>query len=279
MNCELSIGYSPCPNDTFIFYALVHGQIPLRNFTLAAPVLDDVETLNQWALETKLDVTKLSFQVMGHVLDKYIILSSGAALGRGCGPLLVTSPDVTLDLGNARIAIPGTYTTAAMLFKLYAPKANNLQVMRFEQIMPAISAGKVDAGVIIHESRFTYQDQSLVAVQDLGEWWEKLTGLPIPLGCIAAKRSLGREILTELDQAIRSSLVWARKHPEQCMEYIRSHAQEMQDSVLQNHIDLYVNDFSFDIGEEGKAAVREMLERGKKAGTFSEIDMNSVFLA
>lgn len=279
MNCELSIGYSPCPNDTFIFYALVHGQIPLRNFTLAAPVLDDVETLNQWALETKLDVTKLSFQVMGHVLDKYIILSSGAALGRGCGPLLVTSPDVSLDLGNARIAIPGTYTTAAMLFKLYAPKANNLQVMRFEQIMPAISAGKVDAGVIIHESRFTYQDQSLVAVQDLGEWWEKLTGLPIPLGCIAAKRSLGREILTELDQAIRSSLVWARKHPEQCMEYIRSHAQEMQDSVLQNHIDLYVNDFSFDIGEEGKAAVREMLERGKKAGTFSEIDMNSVFLA
>ena len=274
---ELSIGYSPCPNDTFIFYALVHGLIPLHEFSLASPFLDDVETLNQWALKAKLDVTKLSFQALGHVLDKYVMLSSGAALGRGCGPLLVTRPDVSLDMERATIAIPGSYTTAAMLLKLYAPMTEKFHVMRFEEIIPAIAEGKVDAGVIIHESRFTYQNLGLKAVEDLGEWWEDLTGLPIPLGCIAAKRSLGEDIITELDHAIHASLIWIRKHPAKCTDYIRTHAQEMEDAVLQNHIDLYVNDFSLHIGEEGKDAVRELLRRGGEAGIFPAIEMSTVF--
>ena len=275
---ELSIGYSPCPNDTFIFYALAHGQIPLQYFSLAPPVLDDVETLNQWALKGKLDVTKLSFHALGHVLDRYVMLSSGAALGRGCGPLLVTRPDVSLDFSSSTIAIPGRYTTAAMLLKLYAPKAKQLRVMRFEEIMPAITEGKVEAGVIIHESRFTYQDNGLVPVQDLGEWWEELTGLPIPLGCIAAQRSLGHDVLAELDRSIRSSLEWARENPQECMGYIRGYAQEMEDSVLQSHIGLYVNDFSLDIGEEGKAAVSELLQRGIAAGVFPECKSVDVFI-
>lgn len=278
MTKELSIGYSPCPNDTFIFYALVHGLIPMKYVSLAPPVLDDVETLNQWALKSKLDITKLSFHALGHVLDKYVMLSSGAALGRGCGPLLVTRPGRSLDPANATIAIPGAYTTAAMLLKLYMPMAQNLQVMRFEEIMPAIANGKVDAGVIIHESRFTYQNLGLTAVQDLGQWWEELTDLPIPLGCIAAKRSLSRESLMEVDLAIRASLEWARSSPEQCMEYIREHAQEMEDSVLQSHIGLYVNDFSLHIGGEGQKAVEELLRRGREAGIFPQTSSSDVFV-
>lgn len=279
MTPKLSLGFSPCPNDTFIFYALVHGLIPLEHVSLAQPVLDDVETLNKWALKAKLDITKLSFNALGHVLNDYVVLSSGAALGRGCGPLLVTRPGLSLDFTNATIAIPGIYTTAAMLLRLYEPLAENLQVMRFEEIMPAVASGKVDAGVIIHESRFTYQKLGLKAIQDLGEWWEKRTGLPIPLGCIAAKRNLARDVQIELDQAVKASLEWARKSPEKCMDYIRAHAQEMEDNVLQSHIGLYVNDFSLHIGEEGKSAVEELLRRGREAGIFPQINISQVFVA
>lgn len=275
---ELSIGYSPCPNDTYIFYALVHGHVPFSGFSLAPPVLDDVETLNQWAIQARLDVTKLSFHALGHVLDDYVMLSSGAALGRGCGPLLVSRSNESPDLSQATVAIPGRYTTAALLLRLFAPEAKNHKVMRFEEIMPAIAGGKVDAGVIIHESRFTYQEHGLAAVQDLGEWWEGLTGLPIPLGCIAVKRSLGKGMVTELDKAIQASLEWARKSPEECMNYIRKNAQEMDDCVLQNHIGLYVNDFSLHIGEEGKEAVLELIRRGSEAGIFPKINMANVFI-
>lgn len=278
MSKELSLGYSPCPNDTYIFHALVHGLIPLEKVTFAQPILDDVETLNGWALKAKLDVTKLSFHALGHVLDKYVMLSSGAALGRGCGPLLVTRPGHRVDLSSSIIAIPGRYTTAAMLLKLYAPEAKNHMVLRFEEIMPAIVEGRVDAGVIIHESRFTYQDLGLKSIQDLGEWWEDLTGLPIPLGCIAARRSLGIEVITEVDRAIRASLAQAWQYPEKSMEYIRKHAQEMQDNVLQDHIRLYVNDFSSRIGDEGKEAVTELFQRGRDAGIFPEAGTHKVFV-
>jgi 1,4-dihydroxy-6-naphthoate synthase len=270
MNSHLTIGFSPCPNDTYIFYALVHGLIPLHQVSFAPPILDDVETLNSMALKAKLDVTKLSFHALGHVLDDYVMLSSGAALGRGCGPLLVSRPGCATDLEYAAIAIPGTYTTAAMLLRMFAPRAGNLVVMRFEEIMPAVLKGKVDAGVIIHESRFTYQDLGLVQVQDLGEWWEELTGLPLPLGCIAARRNLPGETISDVDRAIGASIQWARNHPDQCMGYIRQHAQEMQDNVLQSHISLYVNDYSLQIGDEGKAAVGELLRRGREAGIFPE---------
>lgn len=276
---ELSLGYSPCPNDTYIFYALVHGLIPLEQVCFSPPVLNDVETLNSWALQSKLDISKLSFHALGYVLDEYVVLSSGAALGRGCGPLLVTRPGMSLELSQSTIAIPGAYTTAALLLKLYKPEAVNLKVMRFEEIMPAVIEGKVDAGVIIHESRFTFQDLGLTAIQDLGEWWEDLSGLPIPLGCIAARRNLGEKVILEIDQAIRASLDWARKYPEKCMEYISKHAQEMQDNVLQEHISLYVNEFSLQIGDEGKEAVTELFRRGREAGIFPEANVSKKLFA
>jgi 1,4-dihydroxy-6-naphthoate synthase len=265
---SLSIGYSPCPNDTFIFYALAHSIVRPENVSFAPPVLDDVETLNRWAMEKKLDVTKLSFHALGHVLDSYVMLSSGAALGRGCGPLLVTKKGNKLNPSWDRIAIPGKLTTAALLLKLYAPHCENVRVMRFEAIMPAIRSGAVDGGVIIHESRFTYRDFELECVRDLGEWWEDETGLPIPLGCIAAGRSLPADVLRDIDGTVRKSIEWASAHPEQCMQYIRSHAQEMSDDVLQNHIELYVNTFSLHIGEQGKKAVDELFRRGRAAGIF-----------
>ena len=279
MTKKLTLGFSPCPNDTYIFNALVHNLIPSQQVSFAPPLLEDVETLNHLALAAKLDVTKLSFHAMGHVLDDYVMLSSGAALGRGCGPLLVTRPGLSLDLEHVTIGIPGSYTTAAMLLRLYAPKALNLKIMRFEEIMPAVIEGKVDAGVIIHESRFTYQDLGLILVKDLGQWWEELTGLAIPLGCIAAKRSLSEEIIREIDQAIHASIQWARNNPGQCMDYIKIHAQEMQDSVLQNHISLYVNEFSLQIGDEGKAAVSELFRRGRAAGIFPQSNVSEVFSA
>ncbi|PIE63942.1 MAG: 1,4-dihydroxy-6-naphthoate synthase [Desulfobacterales bacterium] len=267
----LSIGYSPCPNDTYIFYALVHGLIPLTSFALDKPQLEDVETLNAWAMQGRLDVTKLSFHALGYVLDQYSVLQSGAALGRGCGPLLITGKQAKpADMKNWTIAIPGNYTTAAMLLKLYAPEVLHLQEMRFEQIIPAVAEGKVDGGVIIHESRFTYQEQGLECVQDLGQWWEDLTGLPLPLGCIAAKRSLSAEVVEELDLAIKKSLEWTRAHPTACTTYIQRYAQELDDEVVSSHIGLYVNDFSLGLGAEGVAAVEELLRRGVDAGVFAD---------
>ena len=265
----LTLGFSPCPNDTYIFYALTHHEVQLDNISFATEILGDVETLNRWALKKKLDVTKLSFHALGHVLDDYVMLHAGAALGRGCGPLLVTRAGQNIDLSRAKIAIPGKFTTAALLLKLFAPMAGNLNVMRFEEIMPAVSEGRVDAGVIIHESRFTFRDFGLECVQDLGAWWEDETGLPIPLGCIAARRTLPEAVLREIDSAIRESLSWANNHPELCMEYIRHHAQEMEDTVLQSHIGLYVNDFSLNIGKEGMTAVDELFRRSRAAGIFT----------
>ena len=263
----MTIGYSPCPNDTFIFYGLTHGKIDLEGIELAPPVLEDVETLNGWALEHRLDVTKLSFHALGHVLDEYCVLSSGSALGRGCGPLLVARTPLDLsNPGRYRVAIPGRLTTAALLFRLFLPECLELVEMRFDTIMAAVQQGQVDAGVIIHESRFTYQQLGLLCLQDLGQWWEQSTGHPIPLGCIAARRSLGRERIVALEGAIRASIEWGFAHPEQCLPYIRKHAQELEGRIVQDHIGLYVNDFSLDLGFEGMAAINAFLERGRAAG-------------
>jgi len=266
---KLTIGYSPCPNDTFIFYALAHNRVPLEGISFAPPLLEDVETLNLWAMQKKLDVTKLSFHALGHVGGEYTMLSAGAALGRGCGPLLVTREGYSLELVRDRIAVPGKFTTASMLLKLYAPGCENITIMRFDEIMPAITAGAIDGGVIIHESRFTYQDFGLRCVKDLGAWWEEETGgLPIPLGCIAARKHYSEAVLHAIDAAIRRSLEWAQRHPELCLPYIRSHAQEMTADVLNSHIDLYINDFSLHIGDEGKTAIEEFMRRGIAAGIF-----------
>ncbi len=262
----VSLGFSPCPNDTFIFHALVHSFVD-TGIRVQDPFLEDVETLNNWAIEGKLDITKLSFHALGHVLDEYCILQSGSALGRGCGPLLVAAKEIDLTSGTAlNIAIPGKYTTAAMLFKMYAPQYHNLVEMRFEQIMASVASGVVDAGVIIHESRFTYAEQGLVCLQDLGEWWEQTSGLPIPLGCIAAKRELGQKVIEEIDLAIKQSLEYAYTHPQQSLSYIRKYSQELDESVVQEHIKLYVNDFSLNLGDEGLQAVNRFLDYGRQAG-------------
>ena len=205
---KCSIGFSPCPNDTFIFYALMHGKIPLHHISFAEPQLEDVETLNRQALQGRFDVTKLSFHAFGYVQNTYTMLTAGAALGRGCGPLLVTKTGK--DKGDPaawKIAIPGEYTTAALLLRLFLPEQSRTVVMRFDEIMEAVVQGRVDAGVIIHESRFTYQEHGLICVRDLGEWWEQDTGLPIPLGCIAAKKSLTPEEIRETEQAVAASVV------------------------------------------------------------------------
>lgn len=263
----LSLGYSPCPNDTFIFYALTHNRIALGDLHFAVPQLEDVETLNSWALQKRLDVTKISCHALGHVLDEYCVLSAGSALGRGCGPLLVAASDRPVDsLVGKRVAIPGRLTTAALLFRLFLPACSELVEMRFDAIMEAVRRGEVDAGVIIHESRFTYAQQGLVCLQDLGQWWEDVSGQPIPLGCIVARRSLGSEILKRIDQAIAASVDFAFASPSACLPYIREHSQETAAEVVQSHIALYVNNFSRDLGVKGTAAIAAFLTRGRQLG-------------
>ncbi len=262
----LTLGFSPCPNDTYIFYGLVHDKIHGK-LAFEEPLLEDVETLNLWAMQRKLDVTKLSYHALGYVLDEYCVLSTGSALGRGCGPLLVAREQVSKkNLERCRIAIPGEYTTAALLFRMFLPACTDLVVMRFDEIMGAVQSGQVDAGVIIHESRFTYQEQGLVCMQDLGQWWEESSGQPIPLGCIAARRSLGEEKLAQIDSMIGASIDLSRANPDDCLPYIRQHSQELEQQVVSQHIGLYVNEFSRDIGAEGREAIRVFLAKGREAG-------------
>jgi 1,4-dihydroxy-6-naphthoate synthase len=262
---HLSLGYSPCPNDTFIFYALSHGLVDAP-FTLEVRH-DDVETLNQLARQTVLDLTKVSYHAFGHLRDNYCLLRSGGALGRGCGPLVVAKqPQEMADLADQLIAIPGELTTANLLLQLHGDGYRRLKILPFEQIMPAVASGEVAAGVIIHESRFTYPDYGLVKLLDLGEWWEKETGHPIPLGGILARRSLGEELITKVDDAIGRSLDYAWQQPHQASAYIASHAQEIDAQVAQRHIELYVNSFSRDLGTEGIAAIEDLFSRAELRG-------------
>jgi 1,4-dihydroxy-6-naphthoate synthase len=262
----LTLGFSPCPNDTFIFHALVSGLVGVAGTTFR-PRLEDVETLNMLARAGELDITKVSCHLLGHIRDEYLLLSAGAALGRGCGPLLVSRDRVfPADLRGKPIAVPGRYTTAALLLRLFDPELENLVYLPFHEIMPAVVRGEVAAGVIIHESRFTFQEYGLAKLVDLGEWWEQDSGQPIPLGGIVARRSLGGETVRSISTVIRDSIDYARAHPVAAGDYIRSHAQEMSDEVCAAHINLYVNDFSRDLGEEGRQAVRILIERAEGAG-------------
>lgn len=266
----LTIGYSPCPNDTFIFYALVHGKVRVPGVEFRER-LEDVETLNRLALEGTLDLTKISYHALGHLRERYALLRSGSALGRGCGPLIVSRPGTNLaDLQQGTIAIPGRLTTAFLLLRLYDPSLLNISVMTFDRIMQAVATGEAAAGLIIHESRFTYPLLGLRKLLDLGEWWERHSGLPIPLGGILGRRSLGGDLLLAVENGIRESLRYARQHAREVLDYCRQHSQEMDEQVMLSHIDLYVNDFSLDLGAEGLSAVHRL---------FSEAESKNIFPA
>ena len=278
---RLRIAYSPCPNDTFVFHALAHGRVP------GAPGVDvtfaDIDVTNGMAARGELDVLKVSYAVLPYVLGTYTLLPCGGALGRGCGPLVLTRDPGAGDtsplgaalepgeLSGRTVAVPSERSTAYLLFRLWAADAvpggvGKIVVMPFHEIMPAVRNGKVDAGLVIHEARFTYRNHGLRKLADLGEYWETTTGLPIPLGAILAKRSLGEETLTRLADSIRTSVRAAWDDPEASRSYVREHAQEMDPAVADQHIGLYVNEFTADLGEDGYAAVRGLLTRAAAEG-------------
>ncbi|CAK7055539.1 MAG: 1,4-dihydroxy-6-naphtoate synthase [Desulfovibrio sp.] len=260
---RLSLGLSPCPNDTYIFAALLEGRSPLPKGVAALdPHFADVEELNALAQCGRLDVTKISASAVAEVSADYVVLHSGGALGRGCGPLLVALQAGTPeDFRAARIAVPGFLTTANLLLSLTGMFDGPREERVFDAIMPALEKREFDAGVIIHESRFTYPDHGLSLVLDLGKWWEDVTGAPIPLGVIVAKRSLGEKTIRAIDAAIRHSLERANAFPGEGMPFIRARAQEMDESVLRRHIAMFVNEFSLSLGEEGRKAVTELAAR------------------
>jgi 1,4-dihydroxy-6-naphthoate synthase len=265
MTESLTLGFSPCPNDTFLFYALVHGIVPLPGLQ-RPPLLADVETLNGLVQNGRLAVSKISCHALGHVRRDYALLASGAALGRGCGPLLVARRGLDpAALASGRIAIPGSLTTASLLLRLWQPNCRHLVVLPFECIVPAICTGQVDAGLIIHEARFTYAQQGLIELVDLGCWWQELTGLPLPLGAIVTQRRLGSAKISAIEQAIVASGLHARRNPGEPAAYIRQHAQELDAGAIEQHIALYVNDLTLNLGEEGLAAIEELLGRAAQA--------------
>lgn len=270
---QLHLGYSPCPNDTFIFYGLIHGKVSCPKVTFIEQ-LEDVETLNQLALQSQLDLTKISYHALGHLRKDYVLLRSGGALGRGCGPLIVARETTSMtQLRGKKIAIPGQLTTANLLLQLHSEGYEDVLILPFDQIMAAVAEGKVDAGVIIHESRFTYQQHGLKQILDLGQWWEEETGCPIPLGGILAKRTLGPKLIKQIDTALRQSIEYAYAHASEPQAYIKQYAQELDDSVIRNHIDLYVNDFSIDLGDEGIEAVNSLLNRAEERGIIPPCDL------
>ena len=260
---KLSLGFSPCPNDTFIFDALVNHKIDTGGLIFET-ILEDVQTLNSLALNNQLDISKISYGVLPLVLETYLLLESGGALGKGVGPLLVSLPpidDSFHSIENETIAIPGENTTAHLLFSLAYPNASHKVFKVFNTIENAVLQKEVDAGVIIHENRFTYQQKGLHKRIDLGEYWEETTGLPIPLGGIIAKRTLPIAVLQKVNELIRQSVMYAFGHHYTSLtQYVKEHAQEMSDTVMRQHIDLYVNDYSLSLGDLGKAAVIKLID-------------------
>lgn len=260
MATRISIGISPCPNDTYIFYALLTGKVIVPDLEFEV-FMEDVERLNRWALDSKLDITKLSFNAYAHVLQTYILLNSGAALGNGCGPLLISRPGFTMSsIMDARIAIPGYYTTAYFLLRLLYPELKHVEVCLFSEIEDKICSEQVDAGLIIHENRFTYQEKGLISLIDLGEYWENLTWLPIPLGGIIAKRNISVEILKNIEVGIKKSLEYAYAHEDEVLNYCAQYAQTMTRDVMLQHIRLYVNEYTLNLGEVGITAVKRLLD-------------------
>ena len=266
MKHKLTLGFSPCPNDTFIFDAMVNSRIDLEDIELEV-VLADVEELNRMALEGKLDVTKISYNAFAQVHYRYQLLNAGSALGNNCGPLLISKRQLSEEeLKTASIAIPGKNTTANFLMSFACPEAENKQEFLFSEIETVVLNGKVDAGVIIHENRFTYQEKGLVKIVDLGEVWEQKTGFPIPLGGIAIHRRIRPDVRQKFDALLKASVHYAFDNPEASKDYVTCHAQEMNEVVMRSHINLYVNDYTLDLSEKGKSAISKMYEVGKQFG-------------
>ena len=304
----LTLGFSPCPNDTFIFDALIHHKIDTEGLEFDVS-FNDVETLNQKAFKGKLDITKLSFHAFAYVADKYVLLDAGSALGFGVGPILISKHDFsskqkaesrkqkaeirilnfqvsglpTSDFGlqtsdfRLKIGIPGKYTTANFLLNLAFPEAINKTEMLFSEIEDALLKDEIDLGLIIHENRFTYQDKGLKKVTDLGEYWENLTGCAIPLGGIVIKRSLPGDIKHKVNRVLRRSVEFAFQNPKSGLDFIRTHAQEMSEEVMYKHIELYVNKYSVSLGEEGRKAIRLLFDTALEKGVIPEFK-ESLFL-
>lgn len=265
-NATYGLAYSPCPNDTFIFAALTNHL--LERAPDVRVHLGDIEELNVAAARAEYALTKVSYGAIPFLMNDYRLLRAGGALGRGCGPLVVTRPgsiESLEDLRGRRVAIPGERTTAFMLLQLALGERPQWEQMRFDRIIPAVASGEVDAGLIIHESRFTYMDSGLVSIADLGDWWERTTGMPIPLGGILVRNDIDDERARAIDDAIRASLRFAYEREPEIMPFVREHAFEMSDDVMRRHIALYVNEFSADIGAQGVAAIEELFRRAREA--------------
>ena len=277
MSNKLTIGFSPCPNDTFIFDALVHHKIDTEGLDFEV-YLGDVEDLNQKAFNNELDITKLSYHAYGYLTENYVLLDAGSALGKGCGPLLISKP-VThhTSLSTLKIAIPGKYTTANYLLSIAHPEATNKIEMLFSDIENAVLTGIVDAGLIIHENRFTYQEKGLKKIIDLGEYWEKTTGNLIPLGGIVIKRNLPVETIQKVNKLLRKSIEYAFENPESPLAYMQCNAQEMDKKVMMQHVELYVNKYSIDLGIEGKSAITKMFNLAQEKGIIPNI-VNPLFV-
>lgn len=271
---KLTLGFSPCPNDTFIFDALVNGKIDTQGIEFEV-VHADVEQLNRWAMEGKLDITKLSFHAYAYCIANYVLLNSGSALGNNCGPMLISKlPKTTAEINAAHIAIPGKMTTANFLLGILYPEAKTKTETIFSGIENAVINEEVDMGLIIHENRFTYQHKGLHKVTDLGEEWETKTQSPIPLGGIFIKRSLDRELQLRVDGLIRQSIEYAFANPESSKEYVKQYSQEMDDHVIQQHINLYVNQYSVSLGLVGKRAISTMFKIGQDNGIIPKANYN-----
>ncbi|WP_199138864.1 menaquinone biosynthesis family protein [Pedobacter sp. ASV12] len=264
---KLTLGFSPCPNDTFIFDALIHGKIDTEGLEFEV-TFDDVETLNQKAMQGQLDITKLSFHAFAYVANSYALLDAGSALGFGVGPLLICKKEyqeqilsnLQSPISNLRVGIPGQYTTANFLLGVAFPQLTNKQEMVFSGIEDALLNEAIDLGLIIHENRFTYQEKGLHKVVDLGSYWEQLTGCAIPLGGIVVNRRLPVEVQQQINRLVRQSVEFAFAHPKSGIEFIRKHAQEMEEAVMYKHIELYVNDYSVDLGIAGRKAIDTLFD-------------------
>ena len=274
---KLTLGFSPCPNDTFIFDAMVNGLIDTKGITFDY-VMEDVETLNLWAEQGKLDITKLSYNTFLHVVNKYALLHSGSALGEGVGPLLVSKRPLDIaDINTFKIAIPGFNTTANLLLSLAFPQTKNKAELVFSEIEAAVLNGDFDAGLIIHEGRFTYQKKGLTKLIDLGDWWERTMNAVIPLGGIVIRRSFDKELCATVDQIIKDSLAYSWKRYPELSPFIRDNSQEMEEEVMRKHIQLYVNDYTTDLGEKGRSAISTLFEKAKASGLLKEEMVGSIF--